>query len=163
MKHPELGPAKQSFTGVWRLESYSEASNPPTPEPPFDAEPSGILIYTKDGWVSAQLTLPSRGLSDAEFDNSAPSNQLEDLGSSYLAYCGRYHLDFDRSEVIHVPEVASLPYLVNRPQRRRFVFLAPDRLELTAERLSTDSTVLSDHLTWVRSSPSSLENGAVDD
>ena len=122
---------------------------------------SGILIYTEDGWVSAQLTIPTSHLPDAEVDDSASSNQFQESGSSYLAYCGRYHLDLDRSEVIHVPEVASLPHLVNQPQRRHFVFVAADRLELTAEAVSMDS-VLSAHLTWRRSSPASLDNG-VDD
>ena len=80
MNDLELRPAKQSFTGVWRLESYAEASNPRSCEPQFGAKASGILIYTADGWVSAQLTIPIRQLPDAGVDDSAPSSQLEDLG-----------------------------------------------------------------------------------
>ena len=157
MKHLELGPANHAFTGVWRLESYTEASNP-SREPPFGAEASGILIYTVDGWVSAQLTIPNRQLPGSGDEDSAPCSQSEDLGSGYLAYCGRYHLDLDHSAVIHVPEVASLPDLVNQPQRRRFVFVAPDQLKLTAERVSKDGTVLSPSLIWRRSTSSSHEN-----
>ncbi len=161
MNDLELRPAKRLFTGVWRLESYTAVSDRRSCQPQVDAKASGILIYTEDGWVSAQLTIPARQLPNAEID-PAPSNQSENSASSYLAYCGRYHLDLDRSEVIHVPEVASVMHLVNQPQRRRFVFVASDTLELTAERVSMDSVVTA-HLTWRRSSQSSLENGAVDD
>ncbi len=163
MKHLELGPAKQSFIGVWRLESYTEASNPPSCEPPFGADASGILIYTGDGWVSAQLTIPNRQLPGSGAEDSATCGQSEDLGSGYLAYCGRYHLDLEHSEVIHVPEVASLLGLVKQPQRRRFVFVAEDRLQLTAESVLVDGKALSTHVTWRRSIPSFYESEAAVD
>ena len=162
MNDLKLRPARQSFTGVWRLESYTDGANPRLCEPQLGVKASGILIYTENGWVSAQLTIPTRQMPDAKVNDSAPSKELEAPGNSYLAYCGSYHLDLHRSEVIHVPEVASLPQLVNQPQRRRFVFVARDILELTAERVLMDSTVLSDLLTWRRCSPSFPEN-AVDD
>ena len=70
MNDLELRPAKQSFAGVWRLESYTDGlQSPILANRQFGAKASGILIYTEDGWVSAQLTIPTRQLSDAGGDD----------------------------------------------------------------------------------------------
>ena len=47
--------ARSPFVGVWTLESFTEQSGSSEELNPLGAAPVGFLIYTADGFVSAQL------------------------------------------------------------------------------------------------------------
>jgi hypothetical protein len=53
-------PFASQLIGVWALVSYSDEQPGREDAHPFGPEPQGFLIYTADGFVSAQLMRPRR-------------------------------------------------------------------------------------------------------
>ena len=48
--------------GVWRLVNYTDEQSGSVDTLPFGPDPQGFLIYTPDGFVSAQLMKTGRDL-----------------------------------------------------------------------------------------------------
>jgi hypothetical protein len=71
------------LVGVWRLVSYTDEQEGHEDSFPIGPEPEGFLIYTPDGFVSAQLMKPGRPL-----------------------FRGVYQVDEDSQTVTHIPSVA---------------------------------------------------------
>ncbi len=119
---------REALVGGWELSSFSSvdtASGVVTH--PFGAAPRGVLLYTADGYMSAQLT---------------------DGSGSYIAYGGRFRVDEDTATVLHEVSVSMLPELLASPQLRRAT-VDGDRLTLSAT--TTNSGVTSHStLVWVR-------------
>lgn len=87
------------LVGSWQLESY--INYPVGAEPPYAPlghSPKGLIIYSPDGYMSAQL-------SGAE---------------SFVSYGGPYSVDLDNQVVAHHVEVASQARYVGGVQRRWF-------------------------------------------
>jgi hypothetical protein len=98
---------------------------------PFGPDPRGLLIYTPDGFVSAQLMKPGRpAFHSSDWDHGTPQ-EYEASGSGYIAYCGKYEVDEEKATVTHIPSVALLPNLINGRQCRT-IGLQGDRLVLRA-------------------------------
>ena len=54
---------REQLIGAWRLVSYVEKPVDGNPERfPMGEEPKGLLLYTPDGYMSAQLMTPGRTL-----------------------------------------------------------------------------------------------------
>ena len=88
---------RKQILGAWQLASF-EARDVATGivRHPLGAEPSGLILYTDDGYMSAQLaTTPS--------------------GADYIAYGGRFHLDEQTSVVHHEVTMSMMPELLAAP------------------------------------------------
>jgi hypothetical protein len=74
---------RRQILGAWRLASF-EARDVATGivQHPLGDEPSGLILYTDDGYMAAQLS-------------TTPT------GADYIAYGGRFHLDEQRAVVHH--------------------------------------------------------------
>jgi hypothetical protein len=148
---------------VWLLESYREFSDGQPSITPFGEAPKGILIYTADGFVSAQLMLPNRPMVGSEAWD-AESRELGEMAKGYIAYCGRYSVNPERREVVHRPMVALVPDLINHDQPRGLA-LTGDRLTLTTHRTSRSGELVTTDLVWRRlpkadDSPDQCEEGS---
>ena len=85
---------------------------------PFGQDPQGFLIYTADGFVSAQLMKMGRpGLSFGRLA-SRDTEEYQASGSGYIAYCGTYEVDEVKATVTHIPSVSLLPNLIGKRQCR---------------------------------------------
>ncbi|MBI3680132.1 MAG: lipocalin-like domain-containing protein [Acidobacteria bacterium] len=80
------------------------------------------------------------------YRNSALWEEVASAFHSYIAYCGRYRVDQERSEVIHEVESSLYPNWTGTEQRRSFEF-SGNRLTLTA-RLKGGTVV--NRLVWER-------------
>jgi hypothetical protein len=98
---------------------------------PFGPEPEGFLIYTPDGFVSAQLMKPGRSPFQSHDWNGGTPDEYQQAGSGYIAYCGRYEVNEERRTVAHIPSVALVPNLIHEGQLRSITFTG-DRLILCA-------------------------------
>jgi Lipocalin-like domain len=138
------------LVGVWTLLSYTEEKKGFKDTSPLGLNPVGFLIYTPDGFVSAQLMKPGRAaFQSREWFRGTPEEYVES-GSGYIAYCGTYNVDEANETVTHIPTVALLPNLIQGTQLRA-IQLHADRLTLrTASVADADGALVSSHLEWQR-------------
>jgi hypothetical protein len=138
------------LVGVWTLLSYTEEKKGFKDTTPLGLNPVGFLIYTPDGFVSAQLMKPGRAaFQSREWFRGTPKEYLES-GSGYIAYCGTYNVDEANETVTHIPTVALLPNLIQGRQLRA-IQLHEDRLTLrTASVADADGAQVSSYLEWQR-------------
>jgi hypothetical protein len=115
--------------GVWRLVSYTDQKEGHKNCFPFGLEPEGFLIYTPDGFVSAQLMRPGRSVFESDNWHGGTPGEYQQAGSGYIAYCGVYEVDEEKETVTHIPSIALVPNLILNRQLRSAT-LNGDRLTL---------------------------------
>jgi hypothetical protein len=140
------------LVGVWRLMSYTDEQEGNEDSFPFGPEPEGFLIYTPDGFVSAQLMKPGRSPFQSHDWHGGTPDEYRQAGSGYIAYCGVYQVDEKNETVTHTPSVALLPNLILKGQLRS-ITLTGDRLVLCAAGIPVvDRPPITSRLEWQRAS-----------
>ncbi|KIW00567.1 uncharacterized protein PV09_07921 [Verruconis gallopava] len=86
---------------------------------PMGPDAKGIIMYTPDGYMSAQLLTPGQ----PKFDTAKGSEaEWARAGKNYVAYTGPFYLDEEGDDagplLLHHMRTSSLPYLVGDTQRR---------------------------------------------
>jgi hypothetical protein len=135
------------LVGVWRLVSYAVEQAGHEDSFPFGPEPEGFLIYTPDGFVSAQLMKPGRSPFQSHDWNGGTPNEYQQAGSGYIAYCGVYEVDEEKKTVTHIPSVALVPNLILKGQVRS-ITLSEGRLSLCAVVPIANSGSVTSRLEW---------------
>jgi len=108
---------------------------------PMGKNPSGFLVYTQDGIVSAQL---SRAV-----DKSYATGGTQQGKVPYIGYCGSFAVNDQAQEVVHLPKVAHDPEMVGSPLRRKFQFDG-ERLILRTVAGEAGANVVEAQLVWRR-------------
>lgn len=96
---------RDQLVGAWELLSYVSTPSDPTKEEeatyPLGKNPRGILIYSADGYMSAQI-------------------QALDQPTSYLGYTGPFDIDETGTETVlqHHVSLSSFPAWLGDIQRR---------------------------------------------
>jgi hypothetical protein len=144
----------ERLIGAWKLVSYQEIPvDGSEPFEPLGHEPKGIIMYTPDGYLSAQLSKPDRPnfASGDWFAGTAEDYTSE--ASSYIAYSGPFHVDESAQTLTHSMFVSLFPDWTGQTQPRK-VTLEGDRLDLGSVTpiQSSGKTVMS-VLTWRRAEP----------
>lgn len=84
------------LVGTWTLQAWTIAQPDGTVVHPYGEGAVGFLIYTADGYMSAQIMDPDRQQGDAQ-EPTADQSLSEPDGaraySTYLAYCGTFTLE----------------------------------------------------------------------
>jgi hypothetical protein len=104
---------------------------------PLGERPRGLILYTEDGFMSAQL---------------APQADAGNEITDYIAYSGPFYLDEQASTVRHDMRMATMPELLLQPQLRK-VSVEPGLLTLSATSTAEDGTTTHSTLTWRRPAP----------
>ena len=108
--------------GAWELIEFSAhlESDPSNKIYPMGPDAKGIIMYTPDGYMSAQLLTPGQ----PTFDRLKGSAQdWEQAGRHHVGYTGYFYLDEKgdsqgRPILMHNMRVANLPTLLGDTQRR---------------------------------------------
>ncbi len=92
---------KEDLVGSWTLESWTIGySDRDDFSYPFGEEPSGLLIYSADGWMSAAISRSGRSPLP---EDTSPRSVSPDVQAaayvSYFHYAGRYRVV--EGDVIH--------------------------------------------------------------
>lgn len=121
---------RDELLGAWELVSFV-ATDVATgaAEQPLGPCPRGLIVYTPDGHMSAQLA-------------------YQDM-SGYIAYGGRFAVDEHTSTLQHAVTMSMMPELLAQPQFRQ---ASVDGELLTLSATSTDATGRTAHssLVWRR-------------
>jgi hypothetical protein len=120
-----------------------------TPQHPFGEHPTGSLIYTPEGRVSALVSYDRRAHLSAD-RASAPVEERAQSFATFFAYAGTYDIKGDT--VVHHIELASVPNQVGSDFVRNFV-VDHDRLTLRVAPRLVAGEMRSDELVWRRTQP----------
>ncbi len=114
------------FVGTWKLISWEVTQPDGTIQYPYGKEVIGFLIYTADGYMSAEIMDPDRQQSDPNFPLELATDQtLADADraqaySTYLSYCGTYTVKGNM--LTHHVKAGSIPSWTGSDQPRDFRF-----------------------------------------
>ncbi|MEO8452766.1 MAG: lipocalin-like domain-containing protein [Gemmatimonadota bacterium] len=124
------------IVGTWRLVSMVRADSAGQPAPYWDDHPSGLIIYTADGHVAAQLYDSRRARLGIRWESAGPE-AARAAYAGLITYFGTYSVDQAAGTVRHAVEGAMTPDWIGTKLVRAFRFVTPNRLEL---RVVTDAT-----------------------
>ncbi|KAF2227743.1 Lipocalin-like domain-containing protein [Elsinoe ampelina] len=123
---PKL-PLRERLIGAWKLESYIAYPTASSPlqraKYPMTKNVTGLIMYTPDGYMSAQMLIPGQ----QQF-NKGPGDdsQWAEAGKRCFAYCGPYFISNDgpgNEEVLrHSFQFCSLPGWIGDIQIRTWRF-----------------------------------------
>ena len=122
-------PTPPSIVGTWRLVSMVNPDSSGGAKPYWGDHPSGLIIYTADGYVAAQLYDPRRPRLGVQWDR-ADGSASRTAFAGLATYFGRYSIDADANTITHTVEGAMAPDWVGSALIRGYRFLGPDRVEL---------------------------------
>ena len=144
--HPQL-------VGEWQLTSFVIRDSGGAAHPWWDDKPGGFIIYTADGFVSAQLYDTRRPRLNIRWD-SAGAQAARAQFAGLTTYYGTYVLDTIAHTVTHTVDGAMAPDWVGRKLVRGYRFLSPNEVEL---RVITNAngrpTSTGPILVWRRAQP----------
>lgn len=85
---------KQDLVGAWHLESWTTGySNRDDFSYPYGEDPSGLLVYSPDGWMSVSIARAERAQFPENTHHQKQPDALKSAAfSSYFHYAGRYRL-----------------------------------------------------------------------
>ena len=119
-----------SLVGTWRLISAEVADASGVRRPYWKESPSGLLIYTSDGHVAAQVYDSGRPRLGVPWKSASPdAAQKAFVGMS--SYFGTYNIDPAAKTVTHLVEGAMSPDWIGTKLVRSYRFLDRNRLELS--------------------------------
>jgi hypothetical protein len=112
--------------------------------------PWGLILYTHDGYVSAELQRPglARFVNDDPF--GATALEYAAAGSSCIAYSGRFFVDEAGQSVCHEVAVSFFPNWLGQRHSRK-VRLDGEFLHLTVDRPNGEPKIAT--LIWRRARP----------
>lgn len=101
---------RDQLIGAWELVSFVEKPlNGSPPNYPMGETPLGIIMYTPDGYMSAQLMRQNPGHFASDWFK-AISEEYARVASTYFAYAGPFEVDEETKTVTHFVCIA-LPEL----------------------------------------------------
>ena len=114
------------FVGTWKLVSWEVTLPDGTMHYPYGKDVVGYLIYTADGYMSAEIMNPDRQQSDPSFPlematgQTLPDSDRARAFSTYLSYCGTYTVA--GKTVTHHVKAGLIPSWTGSEQVRPFKF-----------------------------------------
>ena len=142
---------REQLVGAWVLSSFVERDVETGVEyHPFGKRPLGLILYTPDGYMSAQLQRPDRhAFADGVLLRATPEEYAA-AGSSYIAYSGRFFVDEAKGTLSHEMAVSFFPNWLGQRQVR-LVELDGEHLQLSTDGPQRFNGVLKTAtLTWRR-------------
>lgn len=131
---------KDKILGTWKLLSYHRLDEDGEKVYPLGTDPSGFLMYTEDGYMSAQLMKQNRPDYTLEGLHNGTREEMAEAAHGYHAYAGKYEIDEEDGSVYHHNEVSLIPNRLGDIQDRQIEFQG-DRITITSRTSST-------HIVW---------------
>lgn len=138
---------REQVIGTWTLLEYTREDKNGERYYPFGKDATGFLMYTPDGYMSAQLMAqvrPEYSLGDL---HTGTEEEMAQAAHGYHAYSGKYEVDEENQTLYHHMEVSMIPNRLGQVQDR-IVEVDGDRITITS-----DST--SSYIVWKRADDNS--------
>lgn len=109
------------FFGAWRLRSMERFGESGEVSHPFGEDAVGVIMYTEDGHMSANIMRSGRVDFPADSYGSASIGDQGKALRSYLAYAGRFTVE-DEGKVVHRVLTSLIPNWTGGDQIRHYEF-----------------------------------------
>ncbi|WP_431206708.1 lipocalin-like domain-containing protein [Burkholderia cepacia] len=141
---------REQLVGAWRLVSYEiRPRDGSAVTYPLGRDASGWILYTRDGYMSAQLMAAGRPPYASGDLHRGTESECTAAARGYIAYSGPFHLD-DDGTLTHEMDVSLFPNWIGNVQQRVFR-LDRDRLQLgTVGPVRIDGREVDAVLLWAR-------------
>ena len=137
---------RRRIVGTWKVVS-SEVTlkdGSSRPHPILGPNGKGFLMYSGDGYMSAELMNTDR---PPWKDKSHPTDEAKlSAFDGFFAYCGRYEINADQHYLVHLPEVSMTQGYIGTRQIRPYRFEG-NRLILE-DRANGDSEIMAWRIVW---------------
>jgi hypothetical protein len=145
---------RESLIGAWELVSAVERDVETGIENNVLGErPQGFILYTPDGYMSAQLQGRARPpFEEGDLLRGSPEEYVA-AGSSYIAYSGRFFVDEVKRSLSHEMAVSFFPNWLGQRQVR-LVEVDGERLQLSTDGPQRfNGTLKTATISWRRAKP----------
>lgn len=141
----------KKIVGTWTLVELIEVPvNGGEITHPMGENPKGLIIYSPDGYMSAQIMNAQRKDFHQEHWTNATPEEYTQEGSTYLAYSGPFKTDDEKQIVSHTMYVSLFPNWTGQIQNRIVIF-KDGFLHLESEKpFISNSRLMIHKLTWKR-------------
>jgi hypothetical protein len=141
---------RNAILGTWELVSYIAQDDHGGPITyPLGPDALGLIMYTTDGYMSAQIMRPDRPAFDRPESDGGTPEQAAAAAAGYLAYSGPFEVEESTGVVHHEVRVSLLPNWLNGTQLRH-AKLDGDHLTLSAITAAPDGVETISTLVWKR-------------
>ena len=124
---------RDQLVGAWALKDFTQENEDGDITYPLDKNPSGFIIYTSDGYMSAQMQKKDRAMFDSDDMFGGKPEEYKEAASGYLAYSGRFFVDEEKQTVTHELTASLFPNWLGKEQVR-LIKLDDKTLLLTTEQ-----------------------------
>ncbi|WP_028273188.1 lipocalin-like domain-containing protein [Atopococcus tabaci] len=118
---------REKVIGTWTLLEYSRENKDGERFYPLGKDATGFLMYTPDGYMSAQL--------------------MAQAAHAYHAYSGRFEVDEENQTLYHHMEVSMIPNRLGQVQDRI--------IQMDGDRITITSNATSSYIVWKRAEDNS--------
>ena len=124
---------REAVVGAWKLVEYSIKDKNKDGEKyyPLGKDASGFLLYTPDGYMSAQMMASGRPAYANGHIHTGSADEMAKAAKGYMAYSGRYEVIEKNHTLIHHMEVSMNPTWLGQAQER-YVTLTGDTITISA-------------------------------
>ena len=152
---------RSKLLGAWELLEYCTylPSDESDKKYPAGKDAKGIIMYTEDGYMSAQVQDPGQK-TFGEDRGAGTESEWAELAHRFTAYTGRFNLheagdEGGRPILVHHADISNMPYLCGNEQRRLIEIVGEGdgrRLVLRTEQPVSQNSkeVRSARVTWRR-------------
>ncbi len=141
---------RDKLVGARELVSYVERDSLDGPvRYPHGADAQGLILYTLDGYMSAQIQSSGRPNYDRAVAGGGSSEQAAAAALGYLAYSGRYFVDESTGDIRHEAKLSLVPNYLGKLHLRHSD-LDGDKLTLSSELTLSDGRTVYSSLLWTR-------------
>jgi predicted DNA-binding protein with PD1-like motif len=140
---------RDDVLGTWELVSYTEGAHGGPITYPLGPDALGLIMYTGDGYMSAQIMRRDRPAFDRPETDGGTAEQAAAAAAGYLAYSGPFTVDESSGVLQHQPMVSLLPNWLNHTQIRHST-LDGNHLTLSAVTAAPDGVETISTLLWKR-------------
>jgi hypothetical protein len=142
---------RAKLLGAWTLVSYETRTIDGTDVTyPFGPDPQGTVLYTADGFMSAQVMRPRPARFEKDDLHQAADSERALAAEGYVAYSGPFSVSEDGHVVTHHVSVSLFPNWLGQAQSR-VAKIDGSRLELApTEPILVNGELREAHLIWQR-------------
>ncbi|MBR0597793.1 lipocalin-like domain-containing protein [Sinanaerobacter chloroacetimidivorans] len=111
---------REALVGAWKLVEYSIEDKNKQGEKfyPLGKDAAGFLMYTPDGYVSAQMMASGRPSYANGHIHTGTTEEMAKAAKGYMAYSGQYEVDEETNTLTHHMEVSMNPTWLGQAQER---------------------------------------------